>query len=169
MKEAPHKFKELREESYEQLFRIRYTDTVQLAREFERVLGREKTFEIIGTMCDRMGVEMVKRMTEKEPIKNFEDFVTTYKNTLKDPLFSHALTVTVTIEKETLQTLNLQVTECLWAQTFREMDAADLGYIMVCHPDFPMAQAFHPNIKLERTKTLMQGDTCCNHTYYWEE
>lgn len=165
--ETPHKFKEKREETYEQLFRIRYSDTVQLARQFERVLGREKTFEIIGNMFDRMGVQVVKHMTEREPIKNFEDFVMSYKNSLKDPLFSHALTVE--IKEETPKMLKLHVTECLWAKIFREMNAADLGYVVVCHPDFPMAQAFHPRIRMGRTKTLMQGDNCCNHTYYWKE
>ncbi len=161
-----HKFKDKMEETYEELFRIRYSDAVQLAREFQRVFGKEKSAEIIGDLSDRKGVEMVKQMTEKVPIKTFEDFIAVYKGSLDDPLFSHALTVTIT--EETPTTLKLQITECLWAKTFREMNAADLGYSMICHPDFPMAQAFHPNIRMERTKTLMQGDDCCNHQYFWK-
>lgn len=167
MKEPTHKFQEKIEETYEQLFRLRYGDVVQVAREFQRVLGEEKTNQILGEMSDRMGVLTVKQMTEKEPIRTFDDFVTSYKNTLKDPLFSHALTATV--KEETPQKLTLHITECLWAKTFTELNAADLGYIMVCSPDFPMAQAFHPKIKMSRTKTLMQGNDCCDHTYTWEE
>lgn len=167
MKKTPHKFTEKMEETYEQLFLIRYHDIVQLAREFERAVGKEETFKIIGDLFDRMGVEMVKKMTEKEPINTFEDFTASYKDALCSPLFSHALTAVV--EEETPKKLKLCVTECLWAETFRKMNAQDLGYVISCQPDFSMARAFHENIRMERTKTLMQNDDCCNHTYYWEE
>jgi len=49
------------------------------------------------------------------------------------------------------------------------MNAADLGYDICCHPDFELARAYHPKIRLKRTKTLMQGDGYWNHTYYWKE
>ena len=35
--------------------------------------------------------------------------------------------------------------------------------------DFAMAKAFHPNLKLVRTKSLMKGNDCCDSTYIWEE
>ena len=62
----------------------------------------------------------------------------------------------------------LKVTECLWAKTFREMGAADIGYALVCHTDFAEPQGFNPKITLVRSKTLMQGDDCCNHRFVWE-
>ena len=49
------------------------------------------------------------------------------------------------------------------------MNALDLGYIMFCQVDFAMAQAYHPKIKVKRTKTFMQGDSHCDFAYYWEE
>jgi len=52
---------------------------------------------------------------------------------------------------------------------FKEMKATDLGYVLNCQPDFAYAKACHPNVKLKRTKTLMQGDNYCDHTFYWEE
>jgi hypothetical protein len=57
----------------------------------------------------------------------------------------------------------------LWAETFKKMNATDLGYNTCYRPDFAMARAYHPKIGLERTKTLMQGDGYCNHTCYWKE
>jgi hypothetical protein len=50
------------------------------------------------------------------------------------------------------------VTRCLWAQTFREAGAADIGYATMCHPDFSSAPAFNPKIRMSRPKTLMQGN-----------
>ncbi len=62
----------------------------------------------------------------------------------------------------------MKVTECLWAKTFRDKNAADIGYATVCHGDFTEATAYHPKLKLKRTKTLMQGHDCCNHRWTWE-
>ena len=55
--------------------------------------------------------------------------------------------------------------ECLWAKAFREANAADLGFKLVCSADYVTAEAFNPDIKLIRDKTLMQGHDCCNHKY----
>jgi hypothetical protein len=36
---------------------------------------------------------------------------------------------------------------------------------MVCNMDFAWPRAFDPSFRMERTKTLMQGDDHCNHRY----
>jgi len=166
-KKTPHKFQEKMELTYEQYFRDKYGGMVHFARELERILGREKAFEIIGKARERYVVELTRKEIVREPIKNFEDFKAIEKDENASPFFSHVLTLTYT--EETSKKLTLHVTECLWAKIFKEMNATDLGYIMFCHPDFAYAQACHPKIKMRRTRTLMQGHSYCNHTYYWEE
>ena len=59
----------------------------------------------------------------------------------------------------------LKVTKCLYARTVRDMDAADLGYQWICSNDYVIAETLHPKIMLTRTKTLMQGDDCCEFHY----
>ena len=46
-----------------------------MVRELERVLGREKAFEILGNAFEKMAVEGIKQMTKHDPIKNFNDFI----------------------------------------------------------------------------------------------
>jgi len=163
-----HKFREKMELTYEQYFRDRCDEMVHLARELERILGRKKALEIMGKARKRYIVKLTrKEMAEKGPIKSFEDFKTREKNENASRFFSHILTLTYA--GETSKELTLHVTECLWAKMFRKMNAADLGYVMFCNPDFAYAQACHPKIRMRRTKTLMQGDSYCNHTFYWEE
>jgi len=43
----------------------------------------------------------------------------------------------------------------------RELNATDIGYAVICHGDYAYCQGFNPKIRLIRTKTLMQGDDCC--------
>jgi hypothetical protein len=57
---------------------------------------------------------------------------------------------------------------CLWAEAFRELDAADIG-CWICERDADVAAAFNPAIRFTRTKTLMEGDDCCDHVYWIEE
>lgn len=83
-----------------------------------------------------------------------------------DRFWDHVLTLNIV--EETGRAIEYRVTECLWAKTFREAGAADIGYATICYPDFASARAFNPNLKLVRTKTLMQGDDHCNHRWVWE-
>ena len=82
------------------------------------------------------------------------------------PLYQHALVVEIV--EDTAQAFEFRVSQCLWAKAFREEDAAEIGYASICHPDFAVASAFNPKLKLIRTKTLMQGHECCNHRYVME-
>jgi len=68
-------------------------------------------------------------------------------------------------ESETRQAYRF--TRCLWAELFRSLNAEDIG-VWICEADGPVAAAFNPGIRFQRTKTLMEGDDCCDHIYYVE-
>ena len=76
--------------------------------------------------------------------------------------------VTYEVIEKTDNVYEIKVTECLMAEVFREADAADIGYAVICSGDEATCQGFNPKIKLTRTKTLMQGDECCNHRWVLE-
>lgn len=57
-------------------------------------------------------------------------------------------------------------TRCMWAEAFRELEAEDIGYWVLCQGDSAMASSFNPMIGFSRTKTLMMGDDCCDHVYF---
>ncbi len=82
------------------------------------------------------------------------------------PPFDNTLTYTLT--EDTDKVHELWVTECLWAQTFLEAKAGDLGYAGICFGDYAFAKAFNPSIEMVRDKTLMQGHDGCNHRYLWK-
>jgi len=65
--------------------------------------------------------------------------------------------------------IRLRVTKCFWADTLREMGAADIGKILYCDDEHASASGFNPHIRLTRTKTLMEGDDFCDHCYLLEE
>lgn len=82
------------------------------------------------------------------------------------PLIQHALEAEVV--EETPQAFEYRVTKCLWAKVFREEEAGDIGYAMICHPDYAVAKGLNPKLKLIRTQTLMQGYDSCRLRYVME-
>ncbi|MBC7340387.1 MAG: GNAT family N-acetyltransferase [Firmicutes bacterium] len=57
----------------------------------------------------------------------------------------------------------LRVSRCLWAEKFRELDAADLGYVLCCRMGEYSARGFNSAFGRSLRSTLMQGDTHCDY------
>ncbi len=57
------------------------------------------------------------------------------------------------------------VTGCRYAEFYKELGEPELGFLLVCSADFPMAEGFGPDIKFTRTQTIMQGASHCDFRY----
>jgi hypothetical protein len=62
---------------------------------------------------------------------------------------------------KTEDTFDLNVTECRYAEFYRELGAPELGFLLVCNSDFPVAEGFG-EVELTRTQTIMQGASHCD-------
>jgi predicted ArsR family transcriptional regulator len=71
------------------------------------------------------------------------------------------------VEQRSPQRLQIKVTHCFIADEMRRLNAADIGSAFYCAYDYGFCIGLNPHIKFNRTKTLMNGDDCCNHTYEW--
>jgi hypothetical protein len=126
------------------------------------------------TLAERVGMEVIQdaacesaaRAVGSAAASSPDRSLSSWARMLKEPdeILRHAIAFDIVEDGGTA--FEVRVTECLWATTFCAADAADLGYSWVCHPDFAMAQAFNPDMRLHRDLTLMQGATHCNHR--WE-
>jgi hypothetical protein len=57
------------------------------------------------------------------------------------------------------------VTRCPVYEQAKELGAEEWMFRLFCMTDGPSAEGFNPRVKFTRTKTLMQGHSCCDHTY----
>ena len=87
-------------------------------------------------------------------------------NLVWEPLRSQGFEFTVTPSEKGVQ---IQCTACPWARLYRNLGGAEWGYRLYCAVDEPLVEGFNPNIGFKRTKTLMEGDDCCDHLYYWQD
>jgi hypothetical protein len=164
-----HKFDEIIPITYAKYFHSMATYTVSVIRALEKEFGKDNVHEAIKMWAEHTFGDKQKRKMETtdNPISTFEDFKTQWIEATESEYWTHV--VTVTFPENSDQKLECRYTECLWAKTMKDLEAEDIGYFICCHPDYAIAKATHPKIRLERTKTLMQGDKYCNHTFFWDE
>ena len=153
-----HKFAAPSEMSFEEVFRLAYVNS--FIPTMKVLAGRVGLETIQEAACDSAAEEM-RRSAASAPSRELAEWAASLKK--PNRLLEHALTFDIIEDSQ--DAFEVRVTECLWAKTFRDADAAELGYSWVCHPDFVMATAFNPSMRLTRDTTLMQGDLCCNHRW----
>ncbi len=68
-------------------------------------------------------------------------------------------------EREASPTVRaVDVTGCRYAELFHQLGEPELGFLLVCCADFPIAEGI-PGVELERTQTIMQGAAFCDFRY----
>jgi hypothetical protein len=85
------------------------------------------------------------------------------KRTLWDQLGGK---VEFTVVEDGPEKLAYKVTRCRYAETVRKAGGtSEQGFALLCAYDIGYCQGLNPKLTFTRTKTLMAGDDCCNHTY----
>jgi len=148
------------EMSYEEMFKGFYVESfIPTMKALGEELGRDKLIDMLKRASSRAAEQGVKEWAKKVPNRDLASFTAEMRK--PSPLYQHALTFEIVEDKPTA--FETHVTECLWAKTFRDADAADIGYAYCCYPDAAAAMAFNPKFRVTRSKTLMEGaDRCRN-------
>ena len=163
MSSTSHKFQDTFEITYEAFIQSVYSDLIPLLKELENKLGKEQTLQIVKPLFEKLFIEWTNDEVKNHPIECLADFIE-YDNT------SFPSNLVVSKVKETSENRYLvHVKECLMANVFRDMGAADIGYEIICATDFTNAPYYNPKLKLSRKMTLMQGHQYCDFLYTWEE
>jgi hypothetical protein len=61
--------------------------------------------------------------------------------------------------------LDFNVTRCRYAEFYKDIGLADLGYLVHCNRDHAMIDGFNPDLKLTRTQTVMEGAPHCDFRF----
>lgn len=162
--EKGHKFRGKMDLTYDQYVHASFDGIIQLAKELEQVLGKKETFRIIEKAREKFDLQLItEQLFGRKAIENFEDFKRFMKEIHESKFASHLFTIAYLGETPT--EIEFHTTECLFAKVFRDMNAEDLGYAMICQPDFVTTPRYYSHAQLKRTKTLMQGNDYCDTRY----
>jgi len=61
--------------------------------------------------------------------------------------------------------LDFNVMRCRYAEFFKELGLADMGYLVHCNRDHAMIDGFNQDVELVRTQTIMQGAAHCDFRF----
>jgi hypothetical protein len=126
-------------------------------------IGKEEFLELLKTSS-----EMSHAPDEDADINYDERTLSVWSSDIKKGCENMSDRLTFEVLNDSHSVFEMKFTECLWAKTFREEDASEIGYAGVCYQDYPMTKAFNPNLKLIRETTLMQGHDCCHFKWVKE-
>jgi hypothetical protein len=120
-------------------------------------IGREKFLAMLKRSSDK-----IHSPVNAEKIDYRERTLAVFADNTKKACENMENSLTYRVIRESENELEMEFTECLWAKTFREAGAEDIGYAGCCYQDYAYARAFNPNLELVREKTLMQGGESCH-------
>ena len=137
---------------------------IELVKALQSEMGEADLLRTLNGLSEatgrRAGERGARAAQERGEKPSFQAFVAQFR----PPRYQNSLTHEVVVDTE--DTFELRVTECVWAEVFRQQGlGGEIGHAAVCNMDYAWPQAYSPAIRMERTKTLMQGHDCCNHRY----
>ncbi|PID44265.1 MAG: 2-amino-thiazoline-4-carboxylic acid hydrolase [Proteobacteria bacterium] len=74
-------------------------------------------------------------------------------------------TLEMEVLEQTEKTYHFNITRCPYYEKYHELGLAEFGVALSCCRDKPFARGFHPQLKLERSQTIMEGADYCDFRY----
>ena len=133
---------------------------VPLVKALQGEVGEERANALVrrarGDIYRRYGEEFSRAKQEKNLGKCMASAFAT---------FARGDAIDYRVLEQSHDTYDIDVTGCRCAQFYKELGEPELGFLLVCSADFPMAEGIDADIKLTRTQTIMQGASQCDFRY----
>jgi fumarate reductase iron-sulfur subunit len=130
-----------------------------LIRAFIGEVGEERALEIVREVIVSLARESGETLRALAGGDGLEDFAKGMARWSQDDA------VTSDLLEFTPEKISMNTTRCRYAEMYRELGMADLGFVLSCARDFALVEGFNPKIKLERTRTIMEGAECCDFRF----
>jgi hypothetical protein len=133
---------------------------VPLVKALQAELGEERANAIVrtalGDIYRRHGEAFWRTKNERDLGKTMASALAT---------FAREDALDYSVIEQSQDAFKFDVTGCRYAEFYKELGEPELGFLLVCSADFPMAEGFGPEIELTRTQTIMQGASHCDFRY----
>lgn len=130
-----------------------------LIKAFMAEVGQEKALEIVQKVIVSLAKEsgeMLRRFAGGDGLEDFAKGMS---------LWSRDDAVTFDLLELTPEKISMNTTRCRYAEMYRELGMADLGFVLSCARDFALVEGFNPKIELQRTQTIMEGADHCDFRF----
>lgn len=130
-----------------------------LVRAVAEELGEARTLElvrrVVADLARQSGADLAARLGEAT--------LTAFASCLDRWKEGGALEIDLL--EQSPDRLSFNVTRCRYAELYRALGLADLGSSLSCQRDFSLVEGFNPDLRLERTRTIMEGASHCDFRF----
>lgn len=127
---------------------------IPLVRAMEAALGKERAHALVRAALDKANRAIV---AQRGALLDIPTLAAEFAG------FGEGVRYEFETLEQTDTLLRNQVNHCDYAEFMEQIGARDLGELLICNGDFAMADEL--GLKLERTKTCMNGDGMCDFCY----
>jgi predicted ArsR family transcriptional regulator len=142
----------------EQFRVMHYGGIAELIRAFHAQFGDE-VYKTVEKVNGEKALADWQEKAKKNGSNSIEDILKLLWEPLKNEGFQYE-------EEKTATGYQMKCTYCPIVDLAKYLGITKEAFHMFCGSDFYIVEGFNPKIGLKRTKTLMQGDDCCDHFYY---
>jgi hypothetical protein len=157
-----HKFEVEFEQKTSSLQQVRLQNRayIEFIKTLQSELEEEELIRLLKINSANAGRQIGKRHATMSPDTTFQTFAAWFR----PPNYDKSLALEII--EDTEKVFELRVTECVWAKVYRDAGlGGEIGHAALCNMDYYWPPSFNKDFKMERSKTLMQGDDHCNHRY----
>ena len=134
-----------------------YELAVAFAREFIEELGEERALPIIRRAHEKRMAKLGRELAQQLGSNTVEAMAEHCRRQAAESDHMEVLEVT---DKH----VALKISRCNSWEAYKELGAPELCRCY-CSSDDTYIKAFNPNMRLIRTQTLADGDSCCDHIW----
>jgi L-2-amino-thiazoline-4-carboxylic acid hydrolase len=133
---------------------------IPLVKALQAELGEERANAIVRKALGDLYRQYGEKWSRSRGSSNLGDAMASAFDT-----FAAGGALDYEVVKQTPDAFELNVTGCRYAQFYKELRVPELGFLLTCAADFPMAEGFGADVQLTRTQTIMQGASHCDFRY----
>ena len=128
---------------------------VPLVRAMEAALGKERAHQLVREALDKANRAIV---AQRGSLLDIPTLAAEFAG------FGAGIRYEFETLEQTDSLLRNQVNHCDYAEFMEQIGARDLGELLICDGDYAMADEL--GLRLERSKTCMNGDGHCDFCYH---
>jgi hypothetical protein len=148
----------------------------ELNRVEKRAIEALAVAPLIRALAGRIGrqeaLAILREVNEREAFQRGQNIAAEKKQNGIDALVDDVATWgegggwEMEVLEQTTTTYFFNVTRCPYCEKYRELGLEEFGVELSCCRDEPFARGFNPRLRLERTRTIMEGNDHCDFRYY---
>ncbi|MGO1164224.1 L-2-amino-thiazoline-4-carboxylic acid hydrolase [Brucella sp. C7-11G] len=122
--------------------------------------GEEEAQAAIGEAVTRSAIEQGRNFAEElgrtPDLQDFADIL---------PLWTKDNALEIEVLSQGSDHFDFNVKRCRYSEMYRDMGLGHIGHLLSCNRDGDFCIGYNPEMKLERTQTIMKGASHCDFRY----